>query len=98
MGGRNGFKEACWSQDTLDLCLPGGPEARCAFQVQGGRLQKGLHLDLGLARSAGVLDFLLKAMGTHRRVSKQKSYLVILDSFQKTVRSNQRQRPVKMLV
>lgn len=42
--------------------------------------KKGLYLDLGLVRLEGFSNFLLKATGTHRRVSKQESYLVILGS------------------
>lgn len=42
--------------------------------------KKGLYLDLGLVRLEGFSNFLLKAIGTHRRVSKQESYLVILGS------------------
>lgn len=42
--------------------------------------KKGLHLYLGLGRLEGSSNFLLQATGTHRRVSKQESYLVILGS------------------
>ena len=63
---RYSFREACWSQGTLEQCLPRGPGARGVFQGQAGDLQKGLHLNLELGKSAGVLDFLLKTMGIQR--------------------------------
>lgn len=80
-GGR-GVEMACWSQDTLDRCLPGGPEARGIFPSWAGGLQKGLNLNLGLVRS-GVSNFFRKATATHKSVSTRESYLVILGSLQK---------------
>lgn len=84
---RNGFREAFWSQGAWDQRLSDGPGARVCSSAGPG-----------LGKSAGASDFLLKAMGTHRRVSNRMATLVILGRSQKECEEIKSKRPVRLLV